>query len=115
MKLRKLVLDLKNINDLSEFHEMMKKKFGFPDFYGANINALIDCLSLMRYPKAEMCKFILQPDEILLLETTGLYHTNDDILGLLIYTIECVNSREIERNEFKLPSIYLSCIRNADE
>ncbi|WP_442872765.1 barstar family protein [Chitinophaga sp. 212800010-3] len=36
-------LDFSNINELAQMHQLLKEKFGFPDFYGKNVNALIDC------------------------------------------------------------------------
>ena len=34
-------LDFSEIQDLERMHLLLKKKFGFPDFYGKNVNALI--------------------------------------------------------------------------
>jgi len=85
----------------------MKNEFSFPDFYGANIHALIDCLSSMRYPDDEMSEVTLQNDEILLIEAIGLSQSNIEIVGNFLAAIEQTNNREIERNQ--LPSIFLSC------
>ena len=38
-------IDCNEINGWESFHEYFKKVFGFPDFYGANMNAWIDCLT----------------------------------------------------------------------
>ena len=35
-------LDFSEIQDLERMHLLLKKKFGFPDFYGKNVNALIE-------------------------------------------------------------------------
>lgn len=36
-------IDFKNVKTLKDMHYMLKEIFGFPDFYGYNVNALIDC------------------------------------------------------------------------
>ncbi len=48
------------IKDWKSFHLLCKEKFGFPDFYGMNMNAWIDCLTYLdesdgmsRFPLAE--------------------------------------------------------------
>lgn len=33
-----------------ELHEYLKRKLDFPDYYGANLSALADCLSEMCHP-----------------------------------------------------------------
>ena len=40
------------INDSRSFHEIFKRVLGFPDFYGANMDAWIDCMSDLYGPKA---------------------------------------------------------------
>ena len=37
-----------------ELNKTMKELLGFPDFYGMNWDAMIDCLSYMRYPHEQM-------------------------------------------------------------
>lgn len=34
----------------ADLHAFVAKKLGFPDYYGANLNALADCLSEMGVP-----------------------------------------------------------------
>lgn len=36
-------IDFKNVKTLKDMHYMLKEIFGFSDFYGYNVNALIDC------------------------------------------------------------------------
>jgi barstar (barnase inhibitor) len=35
------------ITDWQSFHESFKREMGFPDFYGMNMNAWIDCLTYL--------------------------------------------------------------------
>ena len=43
----KAKLNTNQISDWESFHHLCKKEFGFPDFYGMNMNAWIDCLSYL--------------------------------------------------------------------
>jgi hypothetical protein len=38
-------IDLARIDDWNSFHELFAEVLGFPEFYGRNMNAWIDCMS----------------------------------------------------------------------
>ena len=61
-------LDTNAISDWPSFHEECRRALGFPDFYGANMDAWIDCLSYLRDPAAGMSAVALGPDEALEIE-----------------------------------------------
>jgi Barstar (barnase inhibitor) len=46
----KVSLDCKEISDWNSFHEGFARVFGFPDFYGKNMDAWIDCLTSLDAP-----------------------------------------------------------------
>jgi hypothetical protein len=79
-------------------HTYLQKEFGFPDFYGKNVNALIDCWTSLRNPQDGMCTLTLEKDEILLLELKGLSSCSIVIMHNLLVAIESVNQRFKERN-----------------
>lgn len=57
-----------------------KEKFGFPNFYGENVNALIDCLSSLRYPDHGMSELVLDAiDAVLIIELKN-FSTRDEII-----------------------------------
>jgi RNAse (barnase) inhibitor barstar len=60
-------LDGEKINSWDAFHSESQAAFGFPDFYGRNIDAWIDCLSTLRENDG-MTKFVLGPYETLQIE-----------------------------------------------
>lgn len=66
-------LDARRITDWPSFHRLAKKAFGFPAFYGATLDAFIDCLSDLREDDG-MSAFHLRPDETLRIE---LMHAED--------------------------------------
>ncbi len=39
-----IILDFTGCKYLGEMHQILKRQFGFPDYYGENLSALWDCL-----------------------------------------------------------------------
>jgi hypothetical protein len=105
MNSKTIKIDFLEIKTHEDFHNKLSKIFGFPEFYGKNINALIDCLSSLRYPEDEMSETILKKNESLILDVRNINLLKNDILKELLIAIEAVNKRE--RNRKRLPSIYL--------
>jgi hypothetical protein len=58
------------IRDWSSFHDTFAKLLGFPDFYGTNMNAWIDCMSYLDDPAAGMSSLHLEPGEWLTIEVS---------------------------------------------
>ncbi|WP_291726352.1 barstar family protein [Bernardetia sp.] len=88
-----LEIDFSKINDLESMHNSLKKKFGFPDFYGKNVNALIDCLTSLRYPEDGMTKVILKKEEVLNLTIYSMPYDNALVINHFFIAIQSVNSR----------------------
>ena len=42
-----IILNFSNCKDTDELHQILKKKFGLPEYYGENWDALWDCLSYL--------------------------------------------------------------------
>lgn len=63
MKMITLSIDLKEINGVIEFHNKFKQLFGFPDFYGNNFHAFVDCLTSLRIPEDGMTSVNIKQDE----------------------------------------------------
>ena len=74
-------------------HSLLKKAFGFPDFYGKNVNALIDCLSSLRYPEDGMTAIVLKKDETLNITVRSFPIKNAIMLYHFIISIQSVNQR----------------------
>ena len=56
----KVVLDFKNILDKIMMHQYLKEKLEFPDYYGNNLDALIEVLISLR-----KCNIILKDVKVL--------------------------------------------------
>ncbi len=94
-------LDGRRIGDWNAFHAECRVVFGFPDFYGENMDAWIDCLSSLRDGDA-MSKFTLAPDETLrieLLHAAALQQKAPEILDALEDCAAEVNERCIEKGQ----------------
>jgi hypothetical protein len=65
-----VTLDASAIADWASFHEVCKAAFGFPDFYGRNTAAWIDCLTYLDEDD-RMSRFALKPGETLTIELRG--------------------------------------------
>lgn len=90
-------LDTTKITDWASFHQVCEEAFGFPDFYGKNMNAWIDCLSSL--DEEGMTKFLLTTDETLLIEIRNTEEFNRRVPEIVDDLIECtafVNQRYIE-------------------
>jgi RNAse (barnase) inhibitor barstar len=94
-------LDGEKINNRDAFHDACKAAFGFPDFYGRNMDAWIDCMSTLRDDDG-MTKFKLGPDETLeirLLHSDTLRQPAPDILRVVQECASAVNQRYVENGE----------------
>lgn len=73
----------------------MAEIFGFPDFYGKNLAALIDCLSDLRAFRDEepMTRYSLNDEECLLLNVGNLSKASNDLRRKFLLALEAVNTR----------------------
>ena len=74
---------------------------GFPNFYGKNMNAWIDCMSYLDDSSAGMTKFFVSPDEICLFEINSaedFAKRLPEIFTELIVCTSAVNQRHKNRS-----------------
>ena len=107
MKMVRLVIDFLKIKTVDNFHDEMKKLFGFPDFYGRNIHALIDCLTSLRYPEDGMTSVNIDKNSAVLLEVRNLDYTKYDLIEMLFSSVQYVNFRCKYMEDEPLIFIYL--------
>lgn len=60
-------LDGATIHNWNDFHAQCRQAFAFPDFYGDNLDAWMDCLSYLRDDDG-MTRFVLKDKEVLTIE-----------------------------------------------
>lgn len=49
-----IAIDGSSIHDFDSFHSVFAEAFGFPDFYGQNMSAWIDCMTSIDSPEDGM-------------------------------------------------------------
>jgi RNAse (barnase) inhibitor barstar len=93
-----VVLATETINDFPTFHAECTRAFGFPDFYGQNMDAWIDCLSYLTQGDG-MSAFTLGPDELLFIHLPDFEAFSQRVPGVSAAMLECaafVNCRYVE-------------------
>ena len=95
------ILDGRAIGNWRAFHAECQIAFGFPDFYGRNMDAWIDCLSSLRDGDG-MSRFVLGPEDMLridVLHSEALRRKAPEILEALEECAAEVNERYAENGE----------------
>ena len=95
MRIR-LVTD--QITDRPTFHNAFKSLMGFPDYYGMNMDAWIDCMSDLEH----MTKFRLKKDEMLHVEILGAEEFRKRLPSIFEALVDCsafVNKRFVATGE----------------
>src|SRR5215208_5514306 len=91
-------LPSKVITDWATFHQACQQVFGFPNFYGMNMNAWIDCLTYLDEGDG-MSRFDLATGEQLSIEvidTHDFLKRLPDIVTALVSSTAVVNQRQIQ-------------------
>jgi len=96
-------IDTTKITDWNSFHQVFKDALGFPDFYGRNMDAWVDCLSSLG--EEGLCDIKLSGNEMLHLHITNTSDFKRRQPDLLDALIECTAFRYLETND--LPRIAL--------
>ena len=101
-------VDAGKIEDWSSFHSVFAEAFGFPDFYGRNLDAWIDCMS--RLDDDDFNRVHVAEGDLIFLDlqnANALKTAAPEILYALLEMAAFVNHRRVE---IGLPAILiLSC------
>ena len=101
-------IDGGGITDRESFHRAFKEALGFPDFYGMNMDAWIDCMSSLDCPESGLSEVTIEDGERLLIEFAGTEAFNSRAPKLCDDLVECaasVNAHYVRRG--KPPAIAL--------
>jgi environmental stress-induced protein Ves len=88
------------LRDWPSFHHTMARAFGFPAFYGANLDAWIDCLTYLDDPAARMTTVHAPPGGVVTLvldDVDALAKDAPEIFAALVDGVAFVNERRRER------------------
>ena len=89
------------IGDWDAFHDQCAVAFGFPAFYGRNMDAWIDCLTYVRDGDG-LSHFALGPTEPLVvevLETEAFNRQAPEIFDAFVACLAIVNERHVAAGE----------------
>lgn len=95
-------IECKNIHDWDSFHSEFDRVFGFPKFYGRNMDAWIDCMSCLSSPEDEMTKIHCDQGKMLIVELNDVAEVKNKVPEIYNAIIECsafVNWRLIKAGE----------------
>jgi RNAse (barnase) inhibitor barstar len=91
-------LDAGLLTDWDSFHTVFAHALGFPDFYGRNLNAWIDCMTSIDRPDERMTLVFVEPGSTLTLHldnVDALASSAPDIFDALIDAVAFVNFRRL--------------------
>ncbi len=92
-------VDTSGISDWSSFHDVFAEAFGFPDFYGRNLDAWIDCMTSLDSPQDGLSSIHAPESGVLVLELEGMSELSKRCPEISRAIEECsafVNWRRIE-------------------
>jgi hypothetical protein len=96
------------IVDAVTFHNVFKTMFGFPDFYGRNMDAWIDCMTSIDKPDDGMSAVTVASGELLVMRVAGELRLRCPEQYKAI--VECsafVNARRVEVGETPVLALLL--------
>ncbi len=100
--MKKVKINCDDIKNSETFHSVFQRVFGFPGFYGENMNAWIDCMSYLNDPEAGMSDIHCVKGDFVLLELDNMSTFKERCPGLYEDLVECsafVNYRRVEKRE----------------
>jgi Barstar (barnase inhibitor) len=95
-------IDARRLTDAAGLHAAMSEAFGFPDSYGKNLDALVDCLTYLDDPKSGMSRVQVFPGEVALLVLEYLDGKNKKQMAqveALVDAVAFVNWRRLEKSQ----------------
>jgi RNAse (barnase) inhibitor barstar len=95
-------IDCSRIHDWSSFHDEFDRVFGFPAFYGRNMDAWIDCMTHLDAPEDQLTYIHCGPGKVLTIELADVKPFRSrcpELYAALIESAAFVNWRRIEQGE----------------
>lgn len=102
MSTARVFLDCNKISDWQSFHKEFAEGFGFPEFYGKNMDAWIDCMTYIDDPEAGMSTLHCERGSVLALELLNVKDFKQhcpEIYEALIDAVAFVNWRRLETSD----------------
>ena len=94
-------IDTKRITDWESFHNLFAEAFGFPEFYGRNMDAWVDCMSSLDRPEDGMTQIHISPGNVVVLQLENAKDFSNRCPEQYAAIVECsafVNYRLVEKD-----------------
>ena len=85
-----------DLHDWDAFHSVFASTFGFPSFYGRNMNAWIDCMTSLDMPEDAMTSLHGSAADPVVLQLDNATAVTKDIFDALVQCAGFVNWRRLE-------------------
>lgn len=99
---RTIDIDTSRIRDWDSFHLVFAEAFGFPDFYGKNMNAWIDCMTYLDDEESGMTSVHCEPGAVVtiaLSEATEFSARCPEQFSAMVDAAAFVNWRRLQQGE----------------
>ncbi len=101
-----VLLDSGDLQSFPSFHDTFQREFGFPDFYGRNMNAWIDCMTSLDEPNDGLTSVHCAKGDLVTVCLANAGQIPADVFEALNECAAFVNWRRIEVGE--LPVLALA-------
>jgi hypothetical protein len=108
----KVSIDCAKIRDWGSFHNEFAAIFGFPEFYGRNMNAWIDCMTSLDQPENGMTKIHSPQGHVLTMQLENVVPFRKqypELYSAIIEAAAFVNWRRLDVGE---PAVLAISFRN---
>ena len=95
-------IDGREITSWNSFHDVFAEAFGFPDFYGRNLDAWIDCMTSLDEPLDKMTRIHCKPPDTVVLQldyVEELFKTDREMFEAIVEGAAFVNWRKMNVGE----------------
>jgi hypothetical protein len=95
-------IDAGQISDWDSFHDVFSDTFGFPEFYGRNMDAWIDCMTYLDDDAPGMTSLRVSAGDVVAICISRVKEFKKNCPDIYDALVECsafVNYRRIERGE----------------
>lgn len=110
--MKKISLKEEQISTWDKFHNTFSELLGFPEWYGRNLDAWIDCMTYLDDDEGNITQFQLSSEELLIIEIEDAAKYKGEQKEILEALIDCsafVNYRRIDIGQ--RPIIILSYMK----
>jgi RNAse (barnase) inhibitor barstar len=105
-------IDGVQLRDWESFHSVFASRFGFPDFYGRNMNAWIDCMSSLDAIEDGMTSVHGSASDPVVLQLDNANVVPEELFEALVECAGFVNWRRLEMGE---PAILMLSFNRAGQ